>query len=431
MGQTGNGPLPAWVTAGANVQIWHGERPDGRLLFMYSLIVGTLRDGFEASGAHVSVNQIPHAHSLAHNGFGGSLSVLRRGDAFVWVGPKQHATPPWALLGQRGVRRLYYQTEPLSGGCFLPPYRKAVLPSMPLRDLLVDEIFDYSRSNLEHCRRHPDAPPLRYLPPGYTRAAWAWGPRLALGPELHGSAQLAADSSPRGESAPRALFLGDPDLEERARCFDGLRALVRPVNHIWNVSAFRTLCDGSVAIFVNVHKRCTQSELTQPFEAVRAAQVLSAGGLLLSQRAHPADEAEYAGLVEFHSLPQLRTAVVGLLARSNLRRTIAQRMSAFRSRFAPAELYARSALNVSAVPAYSRAEREFTKPGRDGVRAPPRRPARGGPSAVTGRASVHAGRSDIAGACRPQSDCCRRHPRVASCHGTAIAASGRAQVTGV
>ena len=90
---------------------------------------------------------------------------------------------------------------------------------------------------------------------------------------------------------------------------------MRPVNHIWNLSAFAALCSrGGVAVIVNIHKRCAQGELSQPFEAVRAAQVLGAGGLLVSQRAHPRDEAAFAGLVDFLTLEQLPGALAALLA---------------------------------------------------------------------------------------------------------------------
>ena len=165
---------------------------------------------------------------------------------------------------------------------------------------MVDEILDYSRGNIEHCRQHPDAPPLRYLPPGYARTAWAVptsDTRLDAGSNAGIRLDGSSDATHPGDRSPRALFLGDPTLEERARCFERLRSLVRPVNHIWNMSAFRALCAHGVTLFVNLHKRCAQDERAQAFESVRAAQVLGAGGLMISQRSHPDDELAYAGLV--------------------------------------------------------------------------------------------------------------------------------------
>ena len=118
---------------------------------------------------------------------------------------------------------------------------------------------------------------------------------------------------------------------------------MRPVNHIWNLSAFAALCSrGGVAVIVNIHKRCAQGELSQPFEAVRAAQVLGAGGLLVSQRAHPRDEAAFAGLVDFFTLEQLPGALAALLAEPDLDLRAAARSRDFRERFAPALIFQRA-----------------------------------------------------------------------------------------
>ncbi|KAL1523398.1 hypothetical protein AB1Y20_018340 [Prymnesium parvum] len=315
------------MAASPACHIWHGERPDGRLGFMYALIVATLR-----ASCATSVRSV-RSQSLAHAANASALLpaalALRRGDLFVWVGPKQHAAPPWALLRARGVVRLYYNTEPLPYGCLVPPLRRPLrraLPSPPL----VDEVLDYSLANIETCAARADAPPLRHLPPGWGEG-WGEG---GMPPPPRGAARAA-----------QALFLGDVRLEERAACFAGLRALVRPVNDVWNRTAFAALFSRGVTVVVNVHKRCLQEERTQPFEAVRAAQVLSAGGILVSQRAHPRDEAAYAGLVDFHPLAQLPRAIEQLLATPHLSRLAASRAREFALRFAPA-----ASFHAAAVP---------------------------------------------------------------------------------
>ena len=51
---------------------------------------------------------------------GPGMAWLRAGDAFVWVGPKQHGAAPWARLRKSGVRTIYYQTEALDEpGCWV------------------------------------------------------------------------------------------------------------------------------------------------------------------------------------------------------------------------------------------------------------------------------------------------------------------------
>ena len=45
--------------------------------------------------------------------------------------------------------------------------------------------------------------------------------------------------------------------------------------------------------------------VNEPLEAVRLATLLSAGALVLSERSAPADEAEYANIVDFASVDQM------------------------------------------------------------------------------------------------------------------------------
>ena len=268
-----------------SVLICHSERPDGRsLAFMYAPIIGTLVAGFRSLGVtDVRVAIAPPTPSGAIVLSAESRS-LRAGDTFLWVGPKAHYLPPWAELRAAGVRRVYYQTEPLpaSSTCLLPPARRALPLSAPL-PTLVDEVWDYSWSNIAGCARHPHAPLLRFVPPGfYTHSAASYastrligdpyasehtaalGTRAAHEPRrreprpprrtlprfvpatadaaeaavvtARAARAAAAAAAAAGGGAPmltRALFLGDPSLEERARCFVGeLRQLVRPVNSV-------------------------------------------------------------------------------------------------------------------------------------------------------------------------------------------------------
>ena len=116
---------------------------------------------------------------------------------------------------------------------------------------------------------------------------------------------------------PRAYFLGDVELEQRKACFAPLRHLVTPVNDVWDERALSELMsrggDGPV-VFLNLHKRCEKPEVTQPLESVRLSQLLSFGGLLVSQRSNPTDEAAYEGLVTFAPRASLQQEVSALLS---------------------------------------------------------------------------------------------------------------------
>ena len=116
-----------------SVLIYHGERPDGRLTFMYSGIVGTLSAGFGSLGLTVTRGVLPaHEFIPGSTTRAGTVALTRatdalvEGDAFMWVGVKQHALPPWKDLGSRGVHRLYYQTEPLSAMEDASPTRASI-----------------------------------------------------------------------------------------------------------------------------------------------------------------------------------------------------------------------------------------------------------------------------------------------------------------
>ena len=90
------------------VMIWQGERnDDGRLGFMYWPAVGTLLRGFrEAQDVELVVGLGFSTRWLA------SLKRLRPGDAYLYVGIAGMFGQPWRQLRNRGVRTVYYQSEP-------------------------------------------------------------------------------------------------------------------------------------------------------------------------------------------------------------------------------------------------------------------------------------------------------------------------------
>ena len=325
--QPGNdGSLDSGVSNGAlrpRVHIRLGQRTDGRLSFMFAPIVRTLLLGFNATGASVSIEEVSASED-------GRLKLSRearrlgRRDAFVWIGVKQHAFPPWQEMRHNSVRTIYYQTEPLpaGGGCLLPPNRRA---STSIGSPLVDELWDYSEWNLMQCARLPHTPILRLLPPGDVSTR-------------------RIEHAAGGGGVSRVLFLGDVTLEERASCFAPLRSLVTPINDVWSEEALAKLvATHPPPIFINLHKRCAaQSEAMQPIEAVRLSQLLSLGAIVLSQRSNPRDEARYAGIVEFATIQELPAAIRKLQQRGDLRELADARSKRFMELFRPQMVVARA-----------------------------------------------------------------------------------------
>ena len=299
---------------------------DVAYLWMYAPITETLCAGLASLGK-VSVQAIVRPATPLGNlsgAFWRRLHRLRRGDRFIFVG--QHAGKlPWTSLRQRGVRTAFYETEPKALSC---RYRHRV------RDAdAPEELWSYSHRVLELCARAFAT--RRYLPPGYIEPPTAEG--------------VAISSSTR--PAAELFFLGYPFYRGRAPCYQQLRtALGERLNATWALYTpedFRSwwTSHGARAVHLSLHKhhrlnaRC--ADPSQPFEAVRAALLLSRGARLISLQSDPRDEAEYAGLVHFATLDEVPRLLVRLLAR--VRATHPQGKgtavaSRFRRRFDPRRL---------------------------------------------------------------------------------------------
>ena len=326
------------------VHIRYGRRDDGKLNFMYAPIVQTLVIGFNASGSIVTVESVA-ASTAAAGAFSTAMANLNARDTFIWVGPKQHYYPPWTRMRANGVFTVYYQTEPLTAGsgCMLPPLRRQATPR-PGSKSLMHELWDYSVFNLRQCQPHAASLSmrLRHVPPGFIGRAAAHSSRV--GHDASGGWQPSISRPLQmPPSSPRAFFLGDVTLEERMACFAPLRQLVTPVNSIWDERALAALVNNRTpAVFLNLHKRCTQDERTQPLESVRLSHLLSTGGLVVSQRSHLADEAPYSSLVTFAPRAALMAEIASLLRHPNLAELARRRSELFRQRFHPEMIVARA-----------------------------------------------------------------------------------------
>lgn len=246
--------------------------------FIYQPIYSTLMAGLVALGYH------PQHRIVRQQGGGAArldmLSVARCGDVLIFIGETLGYADcvPWTELRILGVRTIFYNTEPRNvgnnpegrgkDGCWWPP------------SVDVDEVWDYALSNVAAARRcgagwlqhtlH------RHVPPGFDP------PRL--------SARRAAN----GRATP--IFFGNP----RSRRPGCLEPLMTPplgtlaVRAVRSDAALARLLETAVLV-LNLHKdaaygtmhrnlsrtagaACAQPEM--PLEAVRVAQLLSAGPVL-------------------------------------------------------------------------------------------------------------------------------------------------------
>lgn len=352
--------------------VWTGG--DTRVAFMYQPAVRTITDGLRTTFGNVTTG-----HGMR---FGGTewAHQLKAQDALVWVGiaglPKMEK-----LLGQltdRGVFTVFYSTE-FDRDC-------------KCQRLHVREVWHYSHANIELCPAQRTGKPVRYVPPGFHVPG-----RLAAS-ALPSSATSVATSALLGSSV---LFPGATRLfySSRRKCLDivqrqlaagtGLRVTAgsatqagRPRYHCATSTGNRSLhaCplattdalhnesswDEAISrygFFISVHKYCAAADVTRgrgsagsnvsapkfsaAAEMFRFAPLLSAGGLLFSERAHAADEIELAPFVHFAGVTKLAVAVLEEATRTSLSTAaVRRRAEAFAQRFSPEAIFRRAGLVI-------------------------------------------------------------------------------------
>jgi len=267
------------------------------------------------------------------------LSGLKAGDVFVQIGwmAAQPGTLQegdfWTKLGAQGVRRVYYNSEPMvldvttsegiaaananwepvDGEIPMLPHDVIAYrndghgdhtngtwgqPACFYTSASVDEIWDYSHQNMERCRSHaPNGtqPTLRYVPAGLQ-------PTNSSGPCEHNAsaAIFLGSTSERYDSPHRLQMVADLAADADVQ----LTVIGSAYTYDAQAAVF---CEH--AIGVNLHRidACgfrdccgRQPDVAYaPFESVRASTHLSAGIAFLSERSHPRDEAAFEGLVHF------------------------------------------------------------------------------------------------------------------------------------
>ena len=328
------------------VLIWHDERADGHLSFMLFPVVATLVAGFSYAVDWEVMAGV--GRSLRLND---ELSLLQSGDLFIWIGPfsfSRRPDMPFRWLRTRGVRTVLYSTEPQ--------------PWCPYRTKLVDEVWDFGWAGLDGCMtscRQPfpqlfngtrqatfeciggvkrDTPmlTLRFVPPGYVPPP----PMLARATKSRGS----------GATCKRLRFLGAVNKTHRlqpshvrVRCFDRLRAalgdrLVQTYD-AWDDAPFFGILT-SDHFYLNVHKGCEAAGKSPVTFRVSRILSMPGGRIVLSERCHPLDEAEFNGTVRFMPQDLIPPTFERLCRSGNSWRAEARRAHRlFRTRFEPRHLF--------------------------------------------------------------------------------------------
>ena len=333
------------------VLIWHDERMDGHLSFMLYPVVATLVAGFRnALGWQIRAG-VGRSMRLNHE-----LSELRSGDLFIWVGPFSLTTRPsmpFRRLRARGVRTVLYSTEPRRW--------------CPYRTKLVDEVWDFGWAGLEGCmtscqQRFPepfngtryatfeciggvqrDSPmlTLRFIPPGYLP------PPPEPAPSAVRTTRLAVGT---GSACARLRFLGAIDHRHRLQpgqartlCFDKLRAVL----HERLVQTYDAWEDEPLAqilhtdqFYLNLHKGCEAAGRSPVTFRVSRILSMPGGRMILSERCHPFDEAEFNGTVHFMPQEAIPSVFDRLCHSEDEWRAEARRAhEVFRERFEPRHLF--------------------------------------------------------------------------------------------
>jgi hypothetical protein len=321
------------------VVLW-SSRHLPRIPFMYSPVMLTLLEGFSAAACEATVNSVSttNAHKcvsriiVGHGtvrrdfvAYNETTSQLVRGDIFIWVGDHVAARseePCWTDMGRRQVTRIFFNTEPVDT-CLARNRNRGAHRRLPL----VDELWDFSRHNVRSCGSQAASGhvTVRYIPIGATTT-----PGSRLFAELRRQPGVPAPiwPPPRPHDSPGQLnFVGDRIANPtRKACYRNLsRILGHKVCHTsfaWDEESFAARVLKRSDIFVNLHKTCGNAHNPVTW---RNPILLNHGKLVLSERAHAEDEAEFNGMIMFFdNISAIASAYLRLLEQSGTWRRLAQ-----------------------------------------------------------------------------------------------------------
>jgi hypothetical protein len=357
---------------------------------MYNPIIETIREAIRELG----VGFVVKTHFLWPAPEQPLYSTFGEGDILIYISGTNAGLVPWHTLFTRGVYTIFYNTEPWKPhwrGC-TPKFGPGVSNELSEKLLpVIHEVWTYSWKNLHECRKSKYLPPqlqLRYIPPGFLRPKKWEDPSLDEGKGLQRESLLDVKDTlplpPMNWSRHSAGFLGT-----RGRlCLGTL--MERSLEKL-TVLDYAFLPEEAAAVVasypiqISVHHTCQESLKYKErdmwakydcFEAVRASQVLSAHGYLLSERSYKSDEAPYSSIVEFADLESIPSRIQELsrLSATEIQQMTDERYEIFKDRFKPANIFKRAGADTKFLELYhnkhTRDANHAFVPGSFGTRRP-------------------------------------------------------------
>lgn len=290
--------------------------------YLFEPFTATLRKGVEAvRGANCAA--LVHAIVPVTSNEAALRSLVASdmgpGDLFVQLGPYGLDAVPWRPIADKGVRTVYYQTEPLRF-CF------------SARNRPILEIWDYSRCNMRLCdgMAKASAHVRRHVPAGVVRS-----------PLAH-----------HAKTPPPLVFLTGTLTHSRRECVARLTEALGGDHLVveqgtWSDSALGELVERQ-SIFLNLHRECLSTHPCLALEP-RVVKMLNSGALVVSQHSVE-DEPLYVRVpgVVFANLSEIPEAYRRFVALSAEERSNIARISreAMAQDMSPESIFRRSGLDA-------------------------------------------------------------------------------------
>jgi hypothetical protein len=206
------------LAVSTSIYVLQGRGPiPGRIEFTYQPAMDTIVAMLQAYQLSTVGVKLEHGSVDAHD-LRNRTHTLSAGDILIWLGPVGVERVPWAELRRRGIRCIYYRTEPHEKSCTYSA---------------IHETWEYTHANMKACARLPQLI-RRYVPPGYVsprRGAPAPLPRTRSG----GNLTVVFLGHIRFNLAAR----GPAFHHRRERCFSKLRSalphgVLHTIDSLWS-----------------------------------------------------------------------------------------------------------------------------------------------------------------------------------------------------
>jgi len=281
---------------GSQVVIIQANRKDQPVAeYMYEPFVKTLTDGFSFPGTF-TVTTVPPTLTYRST-LETTLTSLVSGDILVFVGGIGKGTFLDVMYTNATAVSLARESSSASAAQFRETAKRYNFSALKRSGVTVifyntdaafecpltsadpvTELWDYSHHNIDVCQGQGNGPTtIRYVPPGFlsTQATTPLnGPHGAL---FH-----------LGHAWWRTCWL---------ELYNAMPGEVSFESSAWTSNAMSGILKHN-NIFLNLHKGDCRWDIN-PFAAARVSRLLSAGGIVISEKAYYKDETAFAGLVDF------------------------------------------------------------------------------------------------------------------------------------